>query len=223
MFQFLYGLPDFYQDTIERQKVMPAYLKPLNDFNIEMNWYLSEQWNTDELSLSQFTDEISTESLQSFTGRNNQRINVILLTEDNTDQLSGILTKARQHQVLVSYLSPKEQSGLLGKEQFALANMTVPLWQSNLELPKQPIAGLMDIIPTVMDDRIACAGSFKNYTNGESLHSQKPRWPLIETYSPYIVIYDEAEITILDNSGQFNVYSSPEFTLKKALNHRFRF
>lgn len=216
LFQFLYGLPDFYQDTIERQKVMPAYLKPLNDFNIEMNWYLSEQWNTDELSLSQFTDEISTESLQSFTGRNNQRINVILLTEDNTDQLSGILAKAQQHQVLVSYLSPKDQSGLLGKEQFALANMTVPLWQSNLELPKQPIAGLMDIIPTVMDDRIACAGSFKNYTNGESLHSQKPRWPLIETYSPYIVIYDEAEITILDNSGQFNVYSSPEFTLKKG-------
>ena len=72
------------------REVMPAYLKPLNDFNIEMNWYLSEQWNTDELSLSQFTDEISTESLQSFTGRNNQRINVILLTEDNTDQLSGI-------------------------------------------------------------------------------------------------------------------------------------
>ena len=215
LFQFLYGLPDFYQDTIERQKVAPAYLKPLNDFNIEMNWYTSDSWQ-ESLSLSQFANEFEPQSLNSFNGRNNQRINVILLTADDTKQLTHILEKAKQHQVLVSYLSPENKTELLGKEQFALENMTVPLWQLNMPLPKQPIAGLMDIIPTVLDDRISCAGSFNNYTNGESLREQKDRWPLIETYSPYIVIYDKTEITILDNSGQFNVYSSPEFTLKKG-------
>lgn len=49
----------------------------------------------------------------------------------------------------------------------------------------------------------------------ESLQTSKRRWPLVETYSPYIVIYDQKEITILDNSGQFSVYSSSDFELKK--------
>lgn len=215
LFQFLYGLPDFYQDTIERQKVAPAYLKPLTDFNININWYVSESWSN-KLKLSQFANEFTVQDIANFSESLRQHINVIFLTGSDKDKLNDILTKSQQHQILVAYLSPEYKTDLLGKEQFALKNMTVSLWQLNMELPEQPIAGLMDIIPTVMDDRIACAGEFTNYTNGTSLQARQNRWPLVETYSPYIVIYDQSEITILDNSGQFNVYSNPGFTLKKG-------
>lgn len=214
LFQFLYGLPDFYQDTIERQKVTPAYLKPLKDFNINVNWYVSGNWNN-KLSLSRFSNELKVQSISNFPERSGQHINIILLTKADKDKLDRILVQSQQHQVLVSYLSPENKSELLGKEQFSLDNMSVPLWQSKVDLPNQPIAGLMDIMPTFLDSRIACAGHFKNYTNGTNLHAQKDRWPMVETYSPYIVIYDQNEVTILDNSGQFNVYSRSDFTLKK--------
>ncbi|MDV6315190.1 DUF3413 domain-containing protein [Idiomarina sp. HP20-50] len=214
LFQVLYGLPDFYQESIERQQLKPAYLKPLNDFNFDVNWYHSRGWN-DALRLSQFDSNWSSQELENFNALKQNQINVVLIAEGDLPALDDVLKHTRGHQLLITSLSPERNDELLGNKQFALKNMQVPLWERNYELANQPIAGLMDIMPTILESRISCAGSHKNYTNGESLQTPNRRWPLVETYSPYIVIYDEKEITILDNSGQFSVYNSNDFELKK--------
>lgn len=214
LFQVLYGLPDFYQESIERQQLKPAYLKPLNDFNFDVRWYHSKGWDN-SLSLSQFNSEWDSRKLAEFKPKQNNQINVVLITGDDISALDKVLQQTSEHQLLLTSLSPSQSDELLGNNQFALENMQVSLWQRNYQLADQPIAGLMDIVPTMLESRISCAGSHKNYTNGESLQTSKRRWPLVETYSPYIVIYDEKEITILDNSGQFSVYSSDGFELKK--------
>ncbi|RUO72923.1 DUF3413 domain-containing protein [Idiomarina ramblicola] len=214
LFQVLYGLPDFYQESIERQQLKPAYLKPLNDFNFDVRWYHSENWE-DELSLNQFSRDWNSQNLTEFSGSSQNQINIVLITENDISALNKVLEQTAQHQLLLTSLSPAQSDELLGNKQFALENMQVPLWQREYQLADQPIAGLMDIVPTMLQSRISCAGSHKNYTNGENLQTLKRRWPLVETYSPYIVIYDEKEITILDNSGQFSVYSSADFELKK--------
>ncbi|MGM7447285.1 DUF3413 domain-containing protein [Idiomarina sp. ST20R2A10] len=214
LFQVLYGLPDFYQESIERQQLKPAYLKPLNDFNFDVRWYHSENWN-DSLRLSQFHSDWQSQELAEFRAHPQNQINVILIAEDDISTLDKVLQQTGDQQLLLTALSPAQSEELLGNKQFALENMQVPLWQRDYQLADQPIAGLMDLVPTMLEDRISCAGSHKNYTNGESLQTSKRRWPLVETYSPYIVIYDQKEITILDNSGQFSVYSSNDFELKK--------
>ena len=214
LFQVLYGLPDFYQESIERQQLTPAYLKPLNDFNFDIRWYHSQNWE-DSLSLSQFNSDWHSQNLTEFSARSQNQLNVVLMTESDISALDKVLQQTAGHQLLITSLSPAQSEELLGNKQFALENMQVPLWQRDYQLADQPIAGLMDIVPTMLENRISCAGSHKNYTNGESLQTLKRRWPLVETYSPYIVIYDEKEITILDNSGQFSVYSNDKFELKK--------
>jgi membrane-anchored protein YejM (alkaline phosphatase superfamily) len=214
LFQVLYGLPDFYQESIERQQLTPAYLKPLNDFNFDIRWYHSQNWE-DSLSLSQFNSDWHSQNLTEFSTRSQNQLNVVLMAENDISALDKVLQQTAGHQLLITSLSPTQSEELLGNKQFALENMQVPLWQRDYQLADQPIAGLMDIVPTMLESRISCAGSHKNYTNGESLQTLKRRWPLVETYSPYIVIYDEKEITILDNSGQFSVYSSDKFELKK--------
>ena len=179
-----------------------------------MRWYHSENWN-DSLSLSQFHPDWQSQELTEFSTHPQNQINVILIAEDDISTLDKVLQQTGDQQLLLTALSPAQSDELLGNKQFALENMQVPLWQRNYQLADQPIAGLMDLVPTMLEERISCAGSHKNYTNGESLQTSKRRWPLVETYSPYIVIYDQKEITILDNSGQFSVYSSSDFELKK--------
>lgn len=214
LFQLLYGLPDFYQESVERQQLKPAYLKPLNDFNFQLQWFRSANWS-DALNLTQFNAQWESQPLGQFHAKPDNQINLVFLSEKDLSQLSSILQQTQAHQVLVTALSPAKSDQLLGNKQFALKHMQVPLWQSNYQLSNPTLAGLMDIMPTVLKNHISCAGSSKNYTNGESLQSLEHRWPLVETYSPYIVIYDENETTILDSNGQFSVYSNPNFKLKK--------
>ena len=55
-------------------------------------------------------------------------------------------------------------------------------------------------------------GTFQSFSNGEDLMNGGERWPLVETYSPYIVIYDQELITVLDNNGQYNIYRRDDFS-----------
>ncbi|MGM0481962.1 MAG: DUF3413 domain-containing protein [Pseudomonadota bacterium] len=215
LFQLLYGLPDFYLETLTNQQLQPAYLKALEDFGVQLNWHSSASWPAD-LKLSQFDGSWQTEALQKLRPRANDQINVIFLQQQNIAQLPDLLQQTQRHQVLIAALAPSTSESLLGQRQFMPENMAVPLFQRGFEIPRQPIAGLMDIMPTVLTDMMSCAGGTKNFSNGKSLQHSKERWPLVETYSPYIVIYDSDEITILDNTGQFSVYDFASFEVKKG-------
>jgi len=215
LFQFLYGLPDFYQDTIEQQNIAPAYLKPLDDFGVQVNWLASEHWGN-ELTLTRYSEQWLTEPLGSFAPKARNQINVVFLSADDLAALPGLLERSARHKIMVTALAPAGSESLLGQEQFMPKNMAVPLFERGFDIPAQPIAGLMDIMPTVLGDLMSCAGGTKNFSNGENLTADGERWPLIETYSPYIVIYDANEITILDNTGQFSVYDFDSFELKKG-------
>lgn len=215
LFQFIYGLPDFYQETIARQNIAPAYLKPLEDFGLQVNWYASSDWDK-ALTLSAYYQGNELAPLPTFAPRPRNQLNIIFVDGDNFSQLPDILAKTQRHQLLITALAPSDSESILGQRQFMPKNMAVPMYQRGYELATQPIAGLMDIMPTVLSEAMSCAGGTKNFSNGESLTDQSERWPLIETYSPYIVIYDSEEITILDNTGQFSVYSFAEFELKKG-------
>lgn len=214
-FQLIYGLPDFYQETIARQAIAPAYLKPLADFGVQVNWYASSAWD-DELSLSDYYQGSKLTSLDAFTPSQNNQVNIIFIAGENFAELNPLLAQTQQHQLIVTALAPTDSESILGQQQFMPQNMAVPLYERGYDLPSHPIAGLMDILPTVLNETISCAGGTKNFSNGESLTENDERWPLIETYSPYIVIYDREEITIMDNTGQFSVYSFAEFELKKG-------
>ena len=215
LFQFLYGLPDFYQDTIEQQNIVPAYLKPLDDFGVQVNWLASDHWGN-ELTLTRYSEQWLTERLGSFAPKARNQINVVFLSADDLAALPGLLERSVRHKIMVTALAPAGSESLLGQEQFMPKNMAVPLFERGFDIPAQPIAGLMDIMPTVLGDLMSCAGGTKNFSNGENLTADGERWPLIETYSPYIVIYDANEITILDNTGQFSVYDFNSFELKKG-------
>ena len=215
LFQFLYGLPDFYQDTIEQQNIVPAYLKPLDDFGVQVNWLASDHWGN-ELTLTRYSEQWLTERLGSFAPKARNQINVVFLSADDLAALPGLLERSVRHKIMVTALAPAGSESLLGQEQFMPKNMAVPLFERGFDIPAQPIAGLMDIMPTVLGDLMSCAGGTKNFSNGENLTADGERWPLIETYSPYIVIYDPNEITILDNTGQFSVYDFNSFELKKG-------
>ena len=214
-FQLIYGLPDFYQETIARQAIAPAYLKPLADFGVQVNWYASSAWDY-ELSLSDYYQGSKLTSLDAFTPSQNNQVNIIFIAGENFAELNPLLAQTQQHQLIVTALAPTDSESILGQQQFMPQNMAVPLYERGYDLPSHPIAGLMDILPTVLNETISCAGGTKNFSNGESLTDNDERWPLIETYSPYIVIYDREEITIMDNTGQFSVYSFAEFELKKG-------
>ncbi|MBT41806.1 MAG: alkaline phosphatase [Idiomarina sp.] len=215
LFQLVYGLPDFYQETIARQNIAPAYLKPLDDFGLQVNWYASANWSQ-ELTLSSYYQDSDLLALQGFAPRPRNQLNIVFIDGDDFAKLPDILAKTQQHQLLVTALAPSDSESILGQQQFMPKNMAVPLYERGYSLPEHPIAGLMDLMPTLLNQTMSCAGGTKNFSNGESLTDNGERWPLIETYSPYIVIYDSEEITILDNTGQFSVYSFAEFELKKG-------
>lgn len=215
LFQLLYGLPDFYLETLANQQLQPAYLKPLEDFGVQLNWHSSASWPAD-LKLNQFDASWQTEALQKLRPRANDQINVVFLQQQDIGQLPDLLQQTQRHNLLIAALAPSTSESLLGQRQFMPENMAVPLFQRGFEIPRQPIAGLMDIMPTVLTDMMSCAGGTKNFSNGKSLQHSKERWPLVETYSPYIVIYDSDEITILDNTGQFSVYDFASFEVKKG-------
>ena len=215
LFQLIYGLPDFYQDTIEQQNIEPAYLKPLNDFGLQLNWFTSEQWS-DSLSLSQYHSQWSTEQLAALSPRSRNQFNVVFIDAGDLQQLDKVLAQTRSHKLLVTALAPTNSESILGQQQFMPDNMAVPLFERGFNIPPQPIAGLMDIMPTLLSEMMSCAGGTNNFSNGENLIDNTERWPLIETYSPYIVIYDKNEITILDNTGQFSVYDFNNFELQQG-------
>lgn len=214
LFQLVYGLPDFYQETIEQQNIIPAYLKPLEDFALQTQWIIGSSWDT-KLSLSSYHPDWQTDTLSAFSPRPRNQLNVIFLDAANIKQLPELLQRLSSHKLLITALAPADSESILGQQQFMPQNMAVPLYERGFDIPAQPIAGLMDIMPTVLNELMSCAGGTKNFSNGESLTDPSERWPLIETYSPYIVIYDEDEITIMDNTGQFSVYSFDQFELQK--------
>ena len=90
--------------------------------------------------------------------------------------------------------------------------MRVTLWEKDFALPQQSIGGLMDLMPTALSRVMSCAGGTQSFSNGEDLMNGGERWPLVETYSPYIVIYDQELITVLDNNGQYNIYRRDDFS-----------
>ncbi|RUO77466.1 DUF3413 domain-containing protein [Idiomarina seosinensis] len=215
LFQLLYGLPDFYLDTIETQQVTPAYIKPLDDFGVQSHWIETENWSNN-LQLDQFNQQWQLTALDDFIPRPRNQFNVIFISQDDVESMYKLFALTANHKVIVTSLAPADSESLLGQQQFMPKNMSVPLYERGFNLPKQPIAGLMDVVPTALGDMMSCAGGTKSFSNGENLSKGGERWPLVETYSPYIVIYDAAEITILDNTGQFSVYDNQTFDLKKG-------
>ncbi len=211
LFQLLYGLPDFYQETIENQNISPAYLKPLADFGIDVSWHTSPNW-PQELGLTQFKTDWNAEPLSSFYPRNENQVNVVLLSHEDINRLPAILGSLGQQRVLLSSLAPSNTEGLLGQQQFKPENMRVTLWEKDFALPQQSIGGLMDLMPTALSRVMSCAGGTQSFSNGEDLMNGGERWPLVETYSPYIVIYDQELITVLDNNGQYNIYRRDDFS-----------
>lgn len=215
LFQLLYGLPDFYLDTLAAQQILPAYLKPLQDFGVQVNWHSSDNW-PDELKLSQFHSDWQSDSLADLRTRTGNQINVVFLQQQDIGSLRQLLQQTEGQKLLIAALAPSTSESLLGQRQFMPENMAVPLFERGFNIPARPIAGLMDLMPTVLTHTMSCAGGTKNYSNGKSLQKDNERWPLVETYSPYIVIYTSDDITILDNTGQFSVYDFSSFELKKG-------
>lgn len=215
LFQLLYGLPDFYQNSIENQQLQPAYLKPLDDFGITVNWHQSKDWQAN-LALQQFNSDWQAEPLAAMRNARTNQINVVFMAADNMAAVDSVLAQTASHKLIVSALSPSQQESLLGQQQFMPEHMSVPLYERGFALPEHNISGLMDIMPTTLEHFMNCAGGTDNYSNGESLTDTRPRWPLVETYSPYIVIYNQQDITILDNAGQFNVYDIDSFELQQG-------
>ncbi|RUO81239.1 alkaline phosphatase [Idiomarina tyrosinivorans] len=215
-FQLLYGLPDFYQQTLINDKTAPAYAKPLSDFGMPMH-LLRTQHYKDEIALP---ENSTIQTLQRWESGPHEHKGLTVLFADISDRDAVIewLESAdlKSAKVMVTALAPVRDEQLVDKKQFQPSLLEVPLWVSNISLPSHPIAGLMDLMPTALDSLMSCANGVKNFSNGESLRSRGERYPLVESYKPYIVIYQQTETTVLDSSGQFSVYDNQGFQLKSG-------
>ncbi|EKE79832.1 DUF3413 domain-containing protein [Idiomarina xiamenensis] len=206
-FQLLYGLPDFYQSKVESEQQLPAYQSPLENFSVQVRHLTTTQWPDDVLPnplqpaaqpLSQH--RINIDGALQFT--------VIYAAASDVEQVLDALQQAQadQQRVLVTSLSPQPSDERLGAARFHVPSMQVPLWSEGVAIAEGQLAGLQDIVPTALAGLMSCAEGSSNYSNGRNLQFDKSNQQLVESYAPYIVIYDSQRTSVLDGNGQITVF-----------------
>jgi len=208
-FQLTYSIADIYQNAINTAAQAPAYADVLDDFNIQYSLFSTAEFDPARLpeTLQSRVSELPV-SRATADAEPQLALNIIFADSADTAAVQAYLEQHRDEHLLVTAISaalPMASSDF----DYALQRLQVPLLTSaSLALENHAFANLTDVIPTALAPLIDCNDGLRPLSHGRNLAVAQRSYPRVVSFSPFIVIYDETLTTVLDNSGQIQVYGT---------------
>lgn len=197
----LYGIPDLYNQSIQRQGLQPAYLRTMQDFATPVRLFASSTFGSEPLPAVLQT-EVNEWSGSIQSGLN---VSVIFVTAADIDAVINYLEQpivANQPAIITGLTSQSAGNNIIQPDA-----LNVPLWTVNIAVQPRSLTTLEDILPTVLTPYMSCAEQFRNFTNGTSLTDSGRTFPRIYTVRPYFYIFESQQTTIIDANGDMLLFN----------------
>ncbi len=207
-FQFAYGIPDRYLDIFNQQKIAPAYLTTLNDFDYPVEWTTSDHFLLDALpdTLRLLVNEHSVTNMLA------PGVNIILSSGDDLEQsillVKSALANQPLTQVFLTAVSPSLHSSNRHLTTMA-ERLAVPLFTYNVSIyPERTLAQLNDLLPTAFSAYMSCAEKSRSYSNGIHLNAPTTGYPRVSSINPRIYLFETTKTSVLTAEGDVEVYDN---------------
>lgn len=199
LFELLYGLADIYSEPMAVQRQVPAFWQQLNDYQIQVEL-------TGDLQAFDVAEYLRATSPESYRDT--------LTFSLQTDMTNAVLERLAKeivagHQVIVTALTNAEM-GTDKAEAYSLRAVSVPLLHTaNLPFAEQDVALLTDIVPTLTQRYMNCAGGVEAFATGKNIFLQRERdFPVMTSFGRDLVVYDSGATTVISAEGRVRSFAN---------------
>lgn len=205
VFELLYGLADIYSKPMAAQQQVPAFWQQLNDYQVKVEL-------TGDLQAFEVADYLRSTTLESYR----DTLTFALHTEVSNALLEQLANKiVAGHQVVVTALTTMENSSE-PRETYSLDAVRVPfLYTPNLPFATQDVALLTDIVPTLTQRYMNCAGGVEAFATGKNIFQAHERdFPVMTSFGRDLVVYDQAATTVISADGRVRSFANDSLEAK---------
>lgn len=210
IFQLSYGVSALYQASINQGRQIPAYAITLQDLDYSIHWVHSA--NLEQSLLPTALQTQADELTEPFAAHSGMRI-VFADNQDLAQVMKSIEAQLKQQPQTQLYITAVTPHAIEPSASVAATPLTtrlaVPLLTRQVTIyPERQLAGLNDIIPTVVSQYMSCADKSHSYSNGQHLNSPTSGYPRATSIGPNIYLFEPLKTSVLTATGDVAVFDN---------------